>query len=314
MFTSDNFGEAQQFRARRRRFPPAVYYEQRLFEEPMPKLPDVSTQLPITQQNVDNFSAVQEISNAATALGTVLQAKLQARLQATNDFVPRSPISIATCSQIVETNINQDQEVTLSVSQTNEIDNIPSLRNRTEDSPTVLNDDETSDVTISQITDLTIIRPINQHQIPEEDNSAEESVNSGVDYRQIDAFNSTPDLPAVLNPTEEQLPLSEARSEAGQGIKNPSKSPSKNRVKSESKEARPVYGFFEINANEILSLIQKEQTYTIDDIEMSFIRFPKPFLEPIESTHGKLMKRENDIISGNIPFDTNVRIDDTSKF
>lgn len=67
----------------------------------------------------------------------------------------------------------------------------------------------------------------------------------------------------------------------------------------------PVYGLINQNAAE-LSEIVGAQTYTYGDgdIVMTFTRFAMPS----HATPQELIKRENDRISGNIPFNETVRI------
>lgn len=71
-------------------------------------------------------------------------------------------------------------------------------------------------------------------------------------------------------------------------------------------ECIPVYGFYNSNIEEISSVLEvsSEQTHTCtyDDIEMSFEKFPIPF----KATERELIKRQNDVISGNLPFNENV--------
>lgn len=68
----------------------------------------------------------------------------------------------------------------------------------------------------------------------------------------------------------------------------------------------PVYGFYNSNIEEISSVLEvsseQTHTYTYDDIEMSFVHFPNPFT----ATDKELIKRQNDVISGNLPFNENV--------
>lgn len=94
-----------------------------------------------------------------------------------------------------------------------------------------------------------------------------------------------------MNLTQEQLPFTAA----GEELKTESE---------ETMQARNVYDLFETNASEIISLLNEKQTHKYDDIEMSYVRFPTPF----KSTSENLIKRENDVISGNIAFNTDVRI------
>lgn len=46
-----------------------------------------------------------------------------------------------------------------------------------------------------------------------------------------------------------------------------------------------------------------ERTYTYEDIEMTYTRLPEPF----NVTRQTIIKRQNDIFSGNLPFNVNVR-------
>lgn len=75
--------------------------------------------------------------------------------------------------------------------------------------------------------------------------------------------------------------------------------PSDNSFEPEEK-VESIYGYYEINANEINSLIS--QTYLYEDVEMTYTTFPMPFI----STQHDLLKRQNDIFSGNMPFNQTV--------
>lgn len=93
LFILVNFSEAEQFHARRRHFPPAIYYANRMFEQPIPKLPKVSSpSLHTTQQNVGSSSAIQKIKNTAIALATQAKYKVMPPAQTsitnvnTNEF------------------------------------------------------------------------------------------------------------------------------------------------------------------------------------------------------------------------------------
>lgn len=67
-------------------------------------------------------------------------------------------------------------------------------------------------------------------------------------------------------------------------------------------ELVPVYKFYDHNSEEIAGLIERRQTYKYDDIELSFSTFPMP----LDSTSSGLIKREGDLISGQIPFNQSV--------
>lgn len=66
----------------------------------------------------------------------------------------------------------------------------------------------------------------------------------------------------------------------------------------------PVYVISQSNANEIDLLLRTQQTYTYDGVEMSYSQFPKPLL----STSEGIVKRENDVISGDMPFNDSVSV------
>lgn len=233
----DHFDEAEQYQSRRRRIPPAVYYGERLFEEPVPELPIVMEEIPAqteTQQNVDNENSIQQILKTAFALATA-------------------------CSTISTAGPQES----------------PAL------APAFSDDNGTRSVNVLETTsacsntfrpNISILSPQEKNSSP---NSAENDANSNID--------------------DDLDTLQESYLEAEQENKTELQKMVQN---------RPTNRYFEANANEIISLLQDEQTYTFDEIEMSFVRFPKPF----ESTCENLTKRENDSVSGNIPFNTSVRI------
>lgn len=98
---------------------------------------------------------------------------------------------------------------------------------------------------------------------------------------------------------------------------NPNRIPSmaQSEIKAETSaaisECVPVYGFYDSNVEEISSALnvssvqntEQNHVYTYDEVEMSFLKFPIPF----KATDKDLVKRQNDIISGNLPFNENVK-------
>lgn len=66
----------------------------------------------------------------------------------------------------------------------------------------------------------------------------------------------------------------------------------------------PVHSFLRVNARALSGLFEMTQTYKYGDMEISFSRFPMPF----RSTTSDLIKREGDVLSGNIPFNQFVSI------
>lgn len=83
----------------------------------------------------------------------------------------------------------------------------------------------------------------------------------------------------------------------------------KNAIRTEGDlETNPVYGFYATNSDQIDSLIQPSSqplhTFHYEDVEMSYFDFPLPFI----STEHELLKRQNDVFSGNIAFSQTVSI------
>lgn len=64
----------------------------------------------------------------------------------------------------------------------------------------------------------------------------------------------------------------------------------------------PVYGLINENSEE-LSNIVGAQSYTYEDVVMTFTRFAMPS----NATSQNLIKREGDIVSGDKPFNETVR-------
>lgn len=67
-------------------------------------------------------------------------------------------------------------------------------------------------------------------------------------------------------------------------------------------ELVPVYGLINDNSDDLSRIIDGQQVYVYEDIEMSFTRFAMPS----KTTSKILMKRDGDIISGSIPYNLTV--------
>lgn len=71
------------------------------------------------------------------------------------------------------------------------------------------------------------------------------------------------------------------------------------------REMVPLYGF---NCNEIFDLITEPNVEEIDEDLSIVIKPNSAFPKPWNCTQGGLVKRENDVLSGNIPFNNEVRV------
>lgn len=67
------------------------------------------------------------------------------------------------------------------------------------------------------------------------------------------------------------------------------------------KQEVPVYNHSQSNFNELNSLLEIVEKDVHDDIEFTYSRFPRPYSATTEG----LIKRENDSVSGDIPFNEN---------
>lgn len=308
---SVDFAQALAFkRSQRNKIAPKVYNRRRLFERPIPNVPD-NFRMPPPSRTAPRAAAVNRRRHTISAISSATA------LTSTTD----NPSGDDNISGVTEPVNNQNQSLDQSVSDSQPIDDDHSDRAlgrmmdvQIEDQNTIqeelMEQDSSLDLELARLVDETHENIRLQYDF---DPKLDQNIDIGFDATQsnIQLNPSTPCLAVVPYgsiPTRncfswlEQLNTGHLNSEPNIGE---AESPAGFQVEQIKKEPLPLFEMTRENAAEVIELLEEDiEVKFDDDVTMTYKRFPMPF----KGVRDDLIKQENDAVSGNLPFSFRVSI------